>query len=416
MNTRKQIILAASLIGVAGATVGLYTAAATPSSGGDAMEGHNHAAMGGGGDSELTPVHLTEDAARRIGVTYATADWRALIHEVRATGNVTYDETRLANVNPKIEGWVERLHVDFTGAPIRAGQPLMEVYSPMLVAAQEELILARRLVDQAAAGGSERASSTAADLLESARRRLRYWDISAAEIERIEQTGTPRRTLTLTAPASGVVVEKNVVQGMRIMPGMDLYRIADLGTVWVEGEVFEKDLSLVRLGQHADIAFEAYPGERFEGLVRYVYPTLDPTSRTGRVRLELPNPGLRIKPGMYASVALHLAAPREAVVVPRTAVLQTGERAIVFVRSTGGVLTPREVSVGLVSGRDIEILAGLEADEVVVSSAAFLIDAEANLGVGMQGMDSGEIGAAPDDPHAGHGAPAPAAADPHAGH
>jgi Cu(I)/Ag(I) efflux system membrane fusion protein len=274
----------------------------------------------------------------------------------------------------------------------------------MLVAAQEELILARRLVDQAAAGGSERASGTATELLESARRRLRYWDISAAEIARIERSGTPRRTLTLTAPASGVVVEKNVVQGMRIMPGMDLYKIADLGTVWVEGEVFEKDLSLVRLGQHAVVTLEAYPGERFEGLVRYVYPTLDVQSRTGRVRLELKNPEGRIRPGMYASVALHLPSARESVVVPRTAVLQTGERAIVFVRGADGVLTPREVSVGLGSGGDIAILSGLEAGEVVVSSAAFLIDAEANLGVGMQGMDgmggSGEPAAA--DPHAGH--------------
>jgi len=427
MNTRKQILLAAALVGVAGASVGLYTVAAAPTGGGDAMEGHNHAAMGGGsGGAELSSVHLTEDAARRIGVTYATAERRALMHEVRAVGSVTFDETRLANVNPKIEGWVERLYVDFTGAPVRAGQPLMEVYSPMLVAAQEELILARRLVDQAAAGGSERASGTAMELLESARRRLRYWDISAAEIARIEQSGTPRRTLTLSAPASGVVVEKNVVQGMRIMPGMDLYKIADLGTVWVEGEVFEKDLSLVRLGQHADVAFEAYPGERFEGRVRYVYPVLNGESRTGRVRLELANPGLRLKPGMYASVALHLPAPRESVVVPRTAVLQTGERAIVFVRGADGVLAPREVSVGLASGADIEIVAGLEAGEVVASSAAFLIDAEANLGVGMRGMESTGAGAdphaghgvapAPADPHAGHGAPAAVAADPHAGH
>jgi Cu(I)/Ag(I) efflux system membrane fusion protein len=406
MNTRNQILLAAALVGLAGASVGLYAAVGTPSGGGDAMDGHNHAAMGGGGGTELTPVHLTADAAGRIGVTYATAERRTLVREVRAAGNVTYDETRLATVNPKIEGWVERLHVDFTGAPVRAGQPLMEVYSPMLVAAQEELILARRLVDQAAAGGSERASGTATELLESARRRLRYWDISAAEIARIESSGTPRRTLTLTAPASGVVVEKNVVQGMRIMPGMDLYRIADLGTVWVEGEVFEKDLSLVRLGQHAVITLEAYPGERFEGLVRYVYPTLDVQSRTGRVRLELKNPEGRIRPGMYASVALHLAVSRESVVVPRTAVLQTGERAIVFVHGDGDVLTPREVTVGLASGADVEIVAGLEAGEVVVSSAAFLIDAEANLGVGMQGMDgmgeSGESVPATADPHAGH--------------
>lgn len=404
MNTRKQILLAAAIIGVAGTSVGLYSAFGASSSSAGTMAGQDHAAMDGAAAGP-TPVHLTGEAARRIGVTYATAERRALVQEVRATGNVTYDETRLANVNPKIEGWVERLYVDFTGAPVKVGQPLMEVYSPMLVAAQEELILARRLVDQAATGGSERASGTAAELLESARRRLSYWDIPAAEIARIEKSGAPRRTLTLTAPAGGVVVEKNVVKGMRIMPGMDLYRIADLGTVWVEGEIFEKDLSLVRLGQHAVLTFEAYPGERFEGLVRYVYPTLDPTSRTGRVRLELANPGLRIKPGMYASVALHLPSPREAVVVPRTALLQTGERALAFVKGRDGMLTPREVSVGLASGSDVEILSGLTAGEVVASSAAFLIDAEANLGAGLKGMEA--------MPGLGDAAPA---ANPHAGH
>jgi Cu(I)/Ag(I) efflux system membrane fusion protein len=285
----------------------------------------------------------------------------------------------------------------------------------MLVSAQEELILARRLVDQATAGGSERAAETGQELLESARRRLRYWDISATEITRIEQSGTTRRTLTLAAPAGGVVVEKSVVQGMRIMPGMDLYKIADLSTVWVEAEIFEKDLSLTKLGQHGVVTFESYPGETFEGLVRYVYPTVDVQSRTGRVRLELKNPDGRLKPGMYANVALHLASLREAVLVPRTAVLQTGERAIVFVRGADGVLTPRQVGVGLASGGNIEILSGLDVGEVVASSAAFLIDAEANLGVGMQGMDAANESAAA-DPHAGHGAPAPVAADPHAGH
>lgn len=409
MNTRKQIILAAALVGFAAASVGFYSASGTPADASGSMEGHNHAAIGDGSDA-LTPVHLTADAARRIGVTYATAERRASVQEVRAVGNVIYDETRLATVNPKIEGWVERLHVEFTGAPVRAGQPLMEVYSPMLVSAQEELILARRLVDQAMAGGSERAAETGQELLESARRRLRYWDISASEIARIEQSGTTRRTLTLAAPAGGVVVEKNVVQGMRIMPGMDLYKIADLSTVWVEAEIFEKDLSLTKLGQHGVVTFESYPGETFEGLVRYVYPTVDVQSRTGRVRLELKNPDGRLKPGMYASVALHLASPREAVLVPRTAVLQTGERAIVFVRGADGMLTPRKVTPGLATGSDIEVISGLVAGEVVASSAAFLIDAEANLGVGMQGMETmsgtGES-AAP--------APAPAA-DPHAGH
>jgi Cu(I)/Ag(I) efflux system membrane fusion protein len=296
---------------------------------------------------------------------------------------------------------VERLYVDFTGAPVRRGQPLLEVYSPMLVAAQEELLLARRLADQTAGTGAE-AGLNAAELLESARRRLRYLDVPAAEIARIERSGTPRRTVTLYSPASGVVLEKSVVAGMRIMPGMELYRIADVSRVWVEGEVFEKDLGLVRPGQHAAITFSAYPGEAFEGRVTYLYPTVSVEARTGRVRIEMANAGLRLKPGMYAQVLLHPTDPRTALVVPRSAVHQTGERSMVFVRAADGSLLPREVRVGIASGNDVEILAGLTAGETVVSSASFLIDAESNMGAStaaMQGMDMGpQPAAAPSSP------------------
>jgi membrane fusion protein, copper/silver efflux system len=400
MSTRKQLILSLAIVALALGGVALYSLLAAPveAGGADGHAGHGAAPAGNGA---LTPVTLDAEAARRIGVTYATAAQKRLTHEVRAVGSVTFDETRLADVNPKIEGWVERLHVDFTGAPVRRGQPLLEVYSPMLVSAQEELILARRLVDEAAAGGSERAARTARDLLESARRRLLYWDIAESEVAEIERTGTPRKTLTLSAPASGIVVAKNVVEGGRIMPGMDLYRIADLSRVWIEVEVFEKDLSLVELGQHGVVILEAYPGEYFDGLVTYVYPTVAVDARTGRVRLEMANPRLRIMPGMYATVLLHLAAPREGVVVPRTAVLQTGERSLVFVRASDGALVPREVTTGLAVGNDIEVVVGLEVGDVVVSSANFLIDAESNLGASVGAMVNGN-GAAPADDHSEH--------------
>jgi membrane fusion protein, copper/silver efflux system len=406
MNTRRQVVLSLVLVGLSVGAVGLYSAVGTPETAAVASSAHAGHGIPNGGAETGGPVHLTAEEARRIGVTYARVERRTLTREVRAVGIVTYDETTLATVNPKIEGWVERLYVNFTGAPIRRGEPLMEVYSPMLVSAQEELILAWRLVDEAGAGGSERAASNARELLESARRRLRYWDIGEAEIERIERAGTPRRTLTLTAPATGLVVEKNVVQGGRIMPGMDLYRIADLSRVWVEVDVYEKDLSLLRSGQHGNISFDSYPDREFEGLVTYLYPTLNVQARTGRVRLELANPGGTLKPGMYARVRLHLGAPAEALVVPRTAVLQTGQRAVVFVRGADGMLTPREVRVGLAVGNDLEILSGLQVEEQVVSSASFLIDAESNLGAsleamqGMSGASSSEQGEShvPDPP------------------
>ena len=412
MNTRKQIIVSVALIAIASGGVGAYAlAGGAGDADGAAAGGHNHAATGGGGGDELNPVRLSDEAARRIGVTYATAELRPFQRVVSTVGSVTYDETRLANVNPKIEGWIEKLYVDFTGAPVAAGQPLLEIYSPMLVSAQEELILARRLADQARGGGSERAYGSSEELLEAARRRLQYWDIPADEIARIEKNGTPKRTLTLRAPASGIVVEKMAVQGSRIMPGMDIYKIADLSRVWVEGEVFEKDLSLVRLGQTAQVSFEAYPGEEFSGTVTYVYPDVSLESRTGRIRVELPNPGLRLKPGMYARLELTADRDGSSLMIPRSAVHETGARSVVFVRH-GDTLMPHEVTIGLVAGNDIEILGGIEAGMQVVSSANFLIDAESNMGssIGsMPGMDS--TAAEP-----GAGRSAPAAPGVHSGH
>lgn len=423
MTTRNQVLVALGLVGAAAGAVGLYSAFASGGETGAAASGHNHGAAPAGGTGG-GPVRLTADRARRIGITYAVARRQPLVTEIRTVGNVTYDETRLSIVNPKIEGWVERLYVDFTGAPVRRGQALMEVYSPMLVSAQEELVLARRLVDQTASGGSEQASAGARELLESARRRLRYLDISPGVIAEVERTGRPRRTLTIPAPASGVVVEKNVIAGTRVMPGMDLFKIADISRVWIDGEVFEKDLGAVRIGQHADVAFQAYPGERFEARVAYLYPSVSVEARTGRVRLELANPGGRIKPGMYASVALHPTTPREGLVVPRGAVHQTGERAMVFVRAADGALTPRDVRVGVAAGDVIEIVSGLTEGETVVASASFLVDAESNLGAATGSMPGMDMGGSSDVPngapapaagHEGHGGAAPPAADPHAG-
>ncbi len=391
MSTRKQMGVAGLIVMLAAVVVLVYTGATSAKPTGDgSVKGHDHGAMAAAADAPK-PVHLSPEAARRIGITYATAELRPLDRTVRTVASVTYDETRLANVNPKVEGWVEKLYVDFTGAPVRKGQPLLDVYSPMLVTAQEELLLARRLVDESAAAPSSVAAANARELLASARRRLAYWDIPADEIARIEQSGTPRKSLTLRAPASGIVVEKDVVQGARIMPGMNLYRIADLSTVWVEGDVFEKDLSLVSVGQHARVTLESYPGREFDGVVTYVYPTVSVQSRTGRVRVALKNPGLELKPGMYANI--ELAVPgTDALVVPRTAVLTTGERSLVFVKDADGMLQPREVQAGLASDDVVEIRAGLTAGDIVVASAAFLVDAESNLGSAMGSMPGMDMG------------------------
>ncbi|MGE0158677.1 MAG: efflux RND transporter periplasmic adaptor subunit [Gemmatimonadales bacterium] len=336
---------------------------------------HVHGAAGGA--EGMSSVVLDQEAARRIGVALTAVERRPLELSVSAVGTVAYDETRLVTLNPKIEGWVEALQVDFTGSPVTAGEPLLEVYSPELLTAQEELILAARLAAGAAPG---RAAANATQLLESARRKLAYWDIPEDEIARIEVSGEPSKTLTLRAPATGIVVEKNVVQGDRIMPGMTLYRIANLESVWIEADVFEKDVALVAEGQDATVTFEAFPGSTFAGRVSYVYPTVSLQSRTARVRLELPNPARALKPGMYANIVLQVPLGEPTLVVPRSAVIETGQRALVFVRGAEGALDPREVTVGRTSGQLTQILAGLDAGERVVSSAAFLVDAESNLG------------------------------------
>lgn len=387
MNAKKQILLSAAIVVLAVGVVS-FRLYAEPETGADAAMagGHNHMAMGAKSDQDK-PVKLSREGARRIGVTYATVERRPLPVSVTTVGTVAYDETRLATVNPKISGWAEKLHVDFTGAPVRAGQPLMEVYSPQLVSAQEELVLAARLVRDA---GQGRAADNARELLQSARRRLAYWDIPEDEIQRIQDSGTPTKTLTLRAPASGIVVEKNVVDGDRIMPGMTLYRIADLSRVWIEVDVFEKDLGMVREGQKAEVTFETYPGRVFKGTVSYVYPTVSIQDRTAHIRLELPNPKLELKPGMYAQIRLDVPPGPPSLIVPRSAVLATGERSLVFVQEKNGELMPREVTMGRTSGQLQELLKGVKAGERVVSSAAFLVDAESNLGsMAMPGMDMG---------------------------
>jgi membrane fusion protein, copper/silver efflux system len=346
--------------------------------------GHVHDASPTSGDIGK-PVMLSAADERRIGVTYASAQRGPLAKEVRTVGQVTFDETRLLTITAKVDGWVEQLYVNETGQPMLVGQPLLSIYSPMLVSAQDELLLAARLRHDVAAASSD-ARQTAADLLVSARRRLAYWDIPQREIEEIERTGQVHRTLTLRAPAAGYVLEKNVLAGQKIMAGDALYKVADLRQVWVEGEVFEQDIADVGVGQTVHADFNALPGEHRVGRISYVYPTLDPETRTVRVRVSLPNPNGRLKPGMYATIRIAGTARPDVLTVPRSAVLATGERSIVFVRDAKGMLTPREVAVGVSNDERVEILQGLSAGETVVSSATFLVDAESNLGTTLGGM------------------------------
>jgi Cu(I)/Ag(I) efflux system membrane fusion protein len=343
---------------------------------------------------ERQPVHLTAAQAQAIGVTYTVVQRGPLARTVRTVGQVVPAEPGLADITPKIDGFVDRLYVDATGVPVRRGQPLLAIYSPMLVSAQEELLTALHLAQTIDSTAPE-AWRNAQDLVAAARRRLAYWDISTEQIQRLERTGEVTKTLTLTAPFDGVVLEKMVVAGQGVMPGMKLYRLANLRTVWIEGEVFEQDLGLIRVGAPARVALTAYPGRPFAGRVSFVWPTVDEQSRAGRVRVALANPDGLIRPGMYATILFDAALGRELTSVPAEAVVMTGERNLVFVVAPDGMLQPREVTLGARAGDRIEIRSGLEPGERVVATANFLVDAESRLstGAGMAGMPgmSGEL-------------------------
>jgi RND family efflux transporter MFP subunit len=365
------------------------------------MTTEEHARMTAGGSAGMTDstgaeirsaVQLTPAQERALGVTYATVRREPLSRTVRTVGTIEAAEPRISDVTPKFEGFVERLYVDATGAPVRRGQPLLALYAPMLVAAQEELLTARRLVADVTATGGDPARAQA--LLDAARRRLAYWDISAEQITRLEQTGEVTRTLTLASPAAGVVLEKDVVEGQQVMSGMRLYRIADLRQVWVEGELFEQDLKFVGEGAQAHIEVAAYPGEHRMGRVTFVYPTVDPASRTNRVRVVVPNPDGRLKPGMFATLYFDVNAGEGEIVVPTDAVIVTGERNLVFVRDASGALVPRQVVLGARSDHRVQVIEGLVEGDVIVASANFLVDAESRLashGSEMPGMQHGAV-------------------------
>jgi RND family efflux transporter MFP subunit len=339
------------------------------------------------GQALRQPVHLTAEQARAIGVTYTTVERGPLLRTVRTVGQVVPAEPNLAEITSKIEGFVEELFVDVTGALVEKGQPLLGVYSPMLVAAQEELLTARRLAAQVDSTAGE-AWADARATLEAARRRLLYWDISADQVERLEQTEQVTKTLVLRAPFDGVVLEKAVVAGQAVSPGMNLYRLADLARVWIEGAVFEQDLAFVRVGASVRADIATYPGRTFTGRVSFVWPTLDTESRTARLRVEFSNPGGRLKPGMYATLLVDALVGQDVVHVPAQSVVMTGERNLVFVVTDTGALEPREVTVGQRAGERIQILDGVEPGQRIVASANFLVDAESRLGTGtgMAGM------------------------------
>ena len=325
--------------------------------------------------AESDDVAVDPGRQQRLGIRTGTVELRPVAAEVRAVGRVAFDETRLEDVTVKYGGYIGRLHVEQTGQAVRRGQTLFTLYSPELYAAQQEYLAA--LASQKAARQTS-VPDRADYLVAAARQKLRLWDLSDAQVRRVEETGEAVREIAVPSPASGYVIEKDVVEGAAVQPGMRLFRIAGLDRVWVEAEVYESELPRVRVGQSAVVTLPYLPGEEIHGRVGLILPALDPESRTGRVRIEVANRG-QLKPGMYADVLLRTTG-REVPMVPESAVIYTGPRQVVFVDLGDGKFREREVRLGAKHGDAFEVLSGLQPGERVVTSGNFLLDAEARLG------------------------------------
>lgn len=365
-------------------------------------EGEEGAAPAGNADAGQ--VVISAEKVQKLGVRTEAARLRGLDRMVRAVGRIEPDERRIYAITPKFEGYVERLYVNVTGQPVGKGQPLFEVYGPELVSAQREYAIAAQGVEVLQGAGAE-AQAGMRQLAEASLARLRNWDIAEGEIKGLASAGQSRRTLTLRSPVNGIVTEKKAVQGMRFMPGEVLYRVADLSTVWVVADIHEQDVGLVKAGANVRITIDAYPGKTFDGSIAYVYPTLQVETRTVQVRIELANPGLLLKPGMFAQVELSVAARAPVLAVPGSAVIDSGIRQVVLVQIGEGHFAPRAVRLGARGEDYVEVLDGLREGESVVVAANFLIDAESNLKAALLGL-----GAPSSSDHAAHGEPHVAAA------
>jgi Cu(I)/Ag(I) efflux system membrane fusion protein len=336
---------------------------------------------------EITPgaVQISSERQQLIGVRFGTVEKRTLHKMIRTVGRIDYDEKRIGVVSPKFGGWVEELHVDFTGRFVRRGEPLLTIYSPELVSTQEEYLLALKAEKDWARSPFAEVSKGGNLLAESARRRLKLWDISEAQIKALEESREPRKTLTLYSPYTGYVLEKMVNRGQFVEAGMALYKIADLSVVWLIADIYEYELPAIRLGQQASVQMAYYPGEVFKGKAIYIYPYLDPQTRTAKVRYEFANPHGKLKPEMFTNVEITVDLGAK-LAVPEGAVIDTGVRKVVIVDRGSGYFEPREVRLGTKAGEVFEVLEGLKAGERVVTSANFLIDSESKLKEAVGGM------------------------------
>ena len=341
-------------------------------------------------------VNVSPEKQQLVGIRTAVVEMRPLVKKIRTVGIVTYDETKVAQVFTKVDGWIEKLFVNYTGKLVEKGQPLFTLYSPDLVATQDEYLLALQAKESLASSSLKEIRAGSESLLEATRRRLSLWDISDEQIAELQKSHQPNRNLTFYSPISGFVIKKEAVQGMRVMPDKELYTITDLSTVWVNADIYEYELGNIRLGQRASIALSYYPGEKFDGKVSWISPVLDEKTRTTKVRLEFPNRNFKLKPEMYANVEIEVEGGRK-LAIPDEAVLDSGLRKVVFIDKGEGRYAPAEIMLGGKFDGYYEVLSGLSAGERIIASASFLLDSESRLSeamgamAGMPGMDMGDM-------------------------
>jgi len=369
-------------------------------------------AVGGSG------VRIDPALVQSMGVRTAPVERRDLSRPIRALGRVDYDERLVDHVHTKVQGWIEKLYVEYEGEMVERGQPIAEIYSPELVSTQEELLQAARYRDATSQSAFGDVVEGGEALFRASKRRLELWDIPDRDVRRLLETGQVRKNLTLYAPGPGVVVDLKAREGMEVDPNMRLYTIADLSHIWVYADVYEYELPWIEVGQRGVAVLSYLPGQRFEGEVTYVYPFLDPKTRTARVRLEFDNPKLVLKPDMFANVTIQTETRAGVLAVPSEAILRSGQRTLAIVALGEGRFEPRPVRLGIDGGDGwVEVSEGLREGERVVTSGQFLIDSESRLQEAVQKMLE------PQPEEAGHEGPAPTAAmpgdtamDPHAAH
>ena len=333
-------------------------------------------------------ISLSADKRQMIGLALAKVERRNLTNTVRTTAVVMHDESRYARIAPRFGGWVRKLHVNFTGAPVEKGQTLFTVYGPELFSTENEYLIAWRGLQQLKADVSTEQRSAATNLLASARRRLELWEIGDDEIRALEQRGTASDEMPFRSPIAGHVVAKTAVEGKSFMAGESLYEVADLSHLWLDAWVFESDLPLMKLGLQATVTFPYLGNKTLTAPITFLYPHIDPQTRRGRVRLELDNPEHLLRPDMWASVGIQIPLG-EKVLIPASSVIDTGQRFIAFVDGEDEHLQPRELKIGFKTDDYYEVLEGVKEGEKVVTRALFLVDSESQLKAAIAGMGEG---------------------------